>query len=626
MVRAQVIFVGISLGTALVCTQPALAQSEARWSSLALFLGSLPANEGLLRTHLEARAEALRAGDEEQAHLALGLFEEAKEALGAPNAVVAAASLVEEAKDFRADGELERAIQGVRRALRLAPDLLSAHWLHIALLVQDNPARLARIFPALTSMTSAWIRSFRNQVHLAGLIGIAFWLGVLIASVMTALVVFGRYSRYQAYDFAKCMPRVLGTGEVQLLMAVAILLPLVLGFGVLTALVLTLGLSLAYQSRAERVLSGFVLLMVGLTPLIIAGLAPLLVFNGSRIDHMTSVLEEAFADRALVALRQHIERHPSDSLGSYVLGVRAARRSDWRRASEHFLAAETTRSTAGVLNNLGVLAYRVGDHEAAEAYLLRAIRKGGWAQPSFNLGLIRQARGDMESAQQLLGQARDIAPSVIAMTEADRAEAIEKRFLWIWVSSVQLWGGLYNLDTSELGVTQTQLWQFVGGFMPVWVMPVWVLFVLLLGVQSFRIEVKSAACIRCGAPAIASESPLHCTQCQSIFTSSKAVSFTARQAKEREVAGHRWRTRWLERFAAVVPGLINLVSGRPGRGFAELTVFCVLASLFLTRSSLRFHAWHLPDGGETEAAFGFGILLLLGVLSLVSIRRYAMGR
>ncbi|MEL6185489.1 MAG: hypothetical protein AAFU79_12770, partial [Myxococcota bacterium] len=312
--------------------------------------------EERLRAHLEVRAAAARAGDLAGAELALGLVEEARDALGAPNAIFAAVVLIEEAQTLRDQEDLGEALELSDRALRLAPDLLPGHWLHIQLLIDQDPTRVARIAQAVGALASAWIRSFRNQIHLLSLVVGVLVLGLTSAWAGVALVLLGRHLRYLGSDLARGLPRLLGGAELALLLFLGILLPGALGFGWPSSIALGLGLTLAYQSRAERVLSLTGIALVSALPWIASWSAPLVAFHGSRVDHLAAVLEEALAEPAEATLRSRLRKHPDDGLAGLVLGIRAVRRSDLRAARPLLQEAARARPRDVVtLNDLGVV-------------------------------------------------------------------------------------------------------------------------------------------------------------------------------------------------------------------------------------------------------------------------------
>ena len=577
-----------------------------------------PMTEVRLRAHLEARAAALRNGDEETAELALGLLEEAKDALGARNAVTPAAVLLEEAKVARARGDLGLALARTARALRLAPDLLAAHWLKLNLLVEEDAFQVARIARSAVRMGRAWTHAFRNQIHLLTLVTASVLLGLVAAVCVLAVSLLARHLRYQAYDLSRDLPKVIGSGEMALLLVLLVLLPGAFGLGWPTSLALALSLTLAYQSPFERMLSVAGVAAVSAAPWLAALAAPLLAFHGSRVDQVCRVLEETMVEPAEGALKTHLARHPDDALTALVLGIRAARRSDYGNARALLEKAVVADPSDPVINNnLGVVEYRVGNHESAEQRFFAAAEQQVYAEPALNLSLLAAERGDFEEAERQLRSARRLGGRLIDDTLGKAGLPTGSRLSLIPVETSRLWSELYRLDQTEVGATSAQLWRFVGGRVEEWSIPAWGLLSLAVGLLGFRTADRSHSCRKCGAPATRE----HCTQCQSVFVDIAAVPPGARALKEREVRIYQRVLRSAEVMASFVPGLPLLFGGRAVRGFFQLLVFTVLMSMLALRGGLAVHGWHVPGNGGGQRIVMFMVVLCTAGLSLMSLRR-----
>lgn len=584
--------------------------------------GPIPVTEDRLRAHLEVRATALRSNDSASAELALTLLEEARDALGAPNAIVAAAVLLREAQAAKTRGDLEDALSRTKRAIRLAPDMLSAHWAHIKLLVELDGTKVARIVDASTRMAAAWLRGFRNQVHLLSLVAAALLFGSGLSIGLLVVVLLARHLRYQAHDLSQATPKVIGGGEITLILVLALLLPGALGLGWPASIALGLGLTLAYQTRSERTLSVAGIVLLSLSPWLAGLAAPLVAFHGSRVDHLARVLEEAFVRPSEVPLNEHLRTHPEDGMTALVLGIRAARRSDLELARELLSSAvRAWPQDPTTLNNLGVVEYRLGEHERAERHLRAAAAHGlNTAAPNLNLSLIASDRGNFDDAERFLRQARESDEQLVASVQNKAGLPLESRMTMIAVPRERLWAELYGLDGDDVGATRGQIWRMVGGRVGEWSIPAWGLLALAIGLLGFRMRRPSGPCVRCGAPADLEADGGHCPQCQSVFFGSVGVTPAVRKAKERQVLGYQRRRVWLERVAALVPGCGALIAGKTVPGFTLLMPFCVIASLVLVRGWLSAHAWHVPDNGAGSWLLGAAGGVVIGLLSLMSVR------
>lgn len=605
---------GPSSGEAVPVRPPRLVLAEPERAA--------PITEARLRAHLEVRAAALRAGDASGAELSLGLLEEARDRLGASNAVVPAAVLLEEAHRARDAGDVELAVERVARALRLAPDLLAAHWLHVNVLVELDPTRVARIIYAILEMGRAWTRGFRNQVHLLTLVLAAGLLGMVMAIGAFAGVLLARHLRFLAHDLSQGLPKVIGGGEMSLILLLLAVLPGTLGLGWPASAALALGMTLAYQTSTERVIAGLSIGLVSAAPWIAGGSAPLLAYHGSRVDHLSRVLEEALSQPSEAVLKTHLRHHPQDGLTALVLGVRSARRGDLSIARTLLeQAAESWPQDPMVLNNLGVVQYALGSHEAAEALFRTAARAGSLAAPHLNLSLIASDRADFETADRALRVARGIDSVLTERVAAKAGLPAETRMVLVEVPGGRLWRELYALDREEVSATRAQLWRWVGGRVQEWSVPAWGLLALALGLLGFRTREPTGPCSSCGAPALRDAPNGHCPQCQTVFAASQAVAPTARATKTREVRRHQWRKRWGAVLAALIPGLGSLLIGRTLTGFAQLTLFCMVVALVLLRGLLSLHAWHVPGDGSGRGIVIAAALVVGLSLSLFSVRR-----
>lgn len=586
-----------------------------------------PATEEALKAHLEVRSAALRAGDRAGADLALGLLEEARDALGARNAILPAAILLDEARSALSEGDDALALERSEQAIRLAPSLLGAHWLAINVLIERDATRVATIGAACVRMFGAWGGTFRNQVHLTGLLLATVLVGLAGAVVLVSLVWSAKYLRFIAHDLSRGLPAVVGTGEMAILLVIAVLLPGVLGLGWPSSVALALGLTLAYQRPLERVVSGVGIFAIAVAPWTVASTAPLIAFHGSRVDHLARTMDQALARPSEIALLERLETDPDDGLAYLVLGARAARRRDGERARQLLeKAVALGEEPAVALNDLGVVELRLGEHDQAERRFEEAARLGGYAEPLVNSSFMAGDRGDFNLAERLMRSAREIDPAVAERAEARAGLPTDHRLMLLGVPSMRLWSELYHLGKAELGATRRQLWQWVGGGSPEWTIPAWSMFALAIGLLGFRTRPRSRACSRCGVPAVEEGTSVTCTQCQSVFGGARGISTAARAAKERDVRAHLRARRISRALASLLPGLRGLLEGKTLLGGTLLTLACVVLALLLTRHGLWMHAWHIPGDGSGRHLVGIFVGMVMTSMVSVSVLRMAWRR
>ena len=524
-----------------------------------------------LRVHLEVLAAAIRSKDMRRVDLAVYLIEEARDVLGAPNAILASTFLLQEAKAARNIGQLTHALHLAQQAIRLSPDLLGGHWLNIELIVLNDPARLALVLRAFWAMVGAWGRSFRNQVNLVYSVIVFFGWGAAATWVLFAVILFIRYARYQAHDLALNLPWVFGWGEMALTLALAIILPTILNLGWPASVALILGLTLAYQNRREQILSYLGLILIFLSPCLVEGFAPLVAFPGSRMDHLAIVSEEAQPGNSEEMLKAYSQKHKSDGLTQLVLGLQAARRSNTRDAMRYFEASTVARpQLAEAFNNLGVIKYRMGEVRAAKKNIKKAIEIGSSAPVYLNLSLIELSEGDLDSAHRLNYDAYNLNSEITMRFRNTEGLPIEERFVLLKAPLASLWSELFRMAPQDTSATRAELWEAViKAKTPPWHMPAWSLFSLFLGLMGFFSKERSQACSRCGYPAVKQGKVVYCSQCHSIASSARAIAPAARQAKEREVRAYQLWSSWREQISAFLPGCFGLL-----RGERTLSSFC----------------------------------------------------
>ncbi len=587
-----------------------------------------PMTELQLRTHLEVHAAAMRRGDQAGAELALGLFEEAKEALGSRNEVLAASLLLAEAKAARRGGELEVALARAERAVQLAPDLLAARWVELELLVDLDATRVARIARAGFGLLAAWGRGIRNQVHLVTVLGAALFLGAAAAIALLAVAMLVRHLRCLASELARGLPAVLGPGEVGLGALVLVLLPGLLGLGWPASVALALGFTLPWQSSRERVLCGAGLLLVSASPWLAGMAAPLVAFHGSRVDVQAAVLDEALADRSERQLDHLSREDPSDTFSALVLGLRAARRSDLllaRRLLERTTRSDPSDPVAG--NALALVEYRLGERDVAERRLA-AVLDQGRAEPHLNLALLLTDRDDFEGAEREIRKARDLDPEATERMLARAGLPVGSRLSWMSVETSRLWTELYQLDEGQVGATRAALRGRVAGPVHDLVLPGIAALAVFFGLLGFMLPHRSRPCERCGEMAEPQPTGGLCSQCQSVFLVGRLVSPDSRLRKERQVRSHGRRQRLLQIGSSFVPGLEWVVSGRaPVLGFVAVASFCALAGLawVLSAGGLGLNAWSGPADvfagrSAASAIAAVGVLAMAGTF-LLAVRR-----
>ncbi|MBX2811368.1 MAG: hypothetical protein KTR25_06150 [Myxococcales bacterium] len=587
---------------------------------------SVAASEVRLRAHLEMLSHFRRTGDVAQAELALSLVEQARDELGAPNAIQASIYLMYEAKKAEQQRDLVQAVRLAQQAVRLSPDVLGLHSLYIKLLIWYHPAQIRQIAQACWHGITAFGRSFRNQVYFVQLTVVILLLGLSSAWTIFAIILLMRYGRYMSSDLAKYLPPFLGTHKLMVGLGLLVSLPLLVPIGWPASVMLGLTLTLAYQRPCERILSGAGVVFFSLSPIAISLLGSILAFAGSRVDHLSVVLEEALTRGSQVTLQQRVTTYPEDGVAQLILGHRAARSTGYEQALHYFEAAARVFSESSYpINNIAVLKYRLGDVDIAEAMLRRVVSWEPCPEVLFNLALMYQNRGKLEQSQALMRRAQKVQSFWDKRFDVSGNKPVEEQLRLVKPHYGVLWRELINEPASSKMLLP--LWLVVTGVRSsVWFIPAWGCVALAIGMLGFLSRHRSASCTKCGEPTlICPGEPLQCSQCQSIFASAKAISPITRGAKELQVQNYQRRVTLMNRLAAFVPGGAELFrANQILLGFLVLVSFCGLLSVpTAARWIGTYHTWYLPDGGELYRLLVVGILGIGGLMSAYSLRREA---
>jgi tetratricopeptide (TPR) repeat protein len=575
-----------------------------------------------LKNAIEARARALRSGDQTVADAELQTMMDVRQQLRARNVVVASASLIHEASEALSIGRLDRAIDLAEAASKLSPDLPAGHWLRFRLYLKRNWAQFDKISASLADLFSAKVGCFRNLVVL-----ISNTLGILSLAVLATIIGFTliqafKYLRYSAHDLVRVLPSWFGAGEGVMLLIIAIATPLVFGFGVAPSLVIALGVIYAYQTFEERTLSKWAMSILALAPGLIFISAPLVTFHGSIADALDSASTEAFAtDAEERLLRYEHGAGSNDIQASLVLARRYRMRGDLASAENEYrkaLLAQPNNTVAR--NNLGTLLYLEGRDEQAKATFQVAANASEYAEPFLNLASLLVDSSNFDEANGAIERARRVNRDLTELyTKFDSTVPTAKKLFDAEIGGT-LWARLLDAETDQRLSVTAEVWHFLGGETPWFAMPFVVLLIaaaaIALGRKGDQMNL-SVACPKCGIPAERDAPARYCEQCQSIFLKGIAVEPVLRLEKETDVRNYQRRRRWVERGLSVLAGGGHMFGERPWLGAGLLFLFCLLLANMLWSEGLIVHPWSL--GREASASLpqllscGFGALALIGL-------------
>ncbi|MCA9555727.1 MAG: tetratricopeptide repeat protein, partial [Myxococcales bacterium] len=570
--------------------------------------------------HIEARAVALRSGDENLADLELALIEESRLTLAARNVVSVSAELIQEAKVAMELGRLDIAAQRAEVAARLSPDLEGAHWMRVRVYWRMDPPQIELAIGAMKDLLRARFTVFRNQISFLTELLTLFSLAVVASIVAFALLQFLKYVRYPAHDLARKVPAFIGGGEMAILLTALVLMPFGLGFGLAPSLALGIVTVLAYQTTRERVVSAMLLFALAVGPAAIYLAAPLVSFHGSVVDAMAEASSEAFARDAEVRLATRATRG-SDYASGMVLAHRLRQRGDLAGAEAAYAKAITAEpQDPAAQNNLGVVLLLRGRMDDAEAAFRRATSNRGGAEPYLNLALLAADRGRFDESSRLMEQARALDPQLVARHTL-LSGTVGKKAAVASPSESLLWQQLFTVGREEAPAITAEIWAPMGGSLSPWVSTGVVVIIGLLGVVLVRRATGlSVACPKCGLPARRSTQGQLCDQCKSVYLASIAVEPRLREKKEAAVRRHQFRRRWGERFLAVAAGAGHMVGGRPLAGLLLFFPFVMLALGIWVGEEATVHPWYVFVDEASRDARWVAAGVVMGLLSLLSLK------
>ncbi len=577
-----------------------------------------------------------------------------------------AAHLSMEAGDHKTAGHLARA------AVRLAPDLPDPHYRLAAI------SRAERRSPVKTvrDITHAWSREWRHLPSRMQFIGNR--LGLALLTFGFAVFVFGTTLVFKhlptlAHDLHHLFPRGVLPFQTGLLLLFVLLLPLILGVGVLPLFLVWLVVPWCYQSRTERVV---VILMLVAT----AFYAPLLRIADHAIRHDETPLarhhfcfDSECSEPELERLREACAR-PVPSEGACLALARVLVRRDGRDAA---LLAEasrvldavtpdaTTLGRAGALMRGHILHARAVAHcraqqlrgaetldeefdqlskDALDAYH-HAHHLGAGAEALLGKSLLAFRRGERETGRQWLDDARAADARLVSDYELENvpARAVgpcdESMDANRWLMSIDFpFGQEFIAGLRETSLSTLVLPRFntllMGAVSPVALAPLalaLVFLAVLLSALGRRLRPSwrcgicgGVGCLRCRRELCALDI---CEECLYIrikgsFVDAKDLWF--RQRRIQDAAAARARAGRL--LSLFLPGTGHLFQGRALAGLLLMALF----SLTLTNAlfpTVFVPDWvGLADGGATRAArFGWGaaclFVYLITMISSARIRR-----
>lgn len=635
---------GSALGT-LEATLQSLSQQEASNPFLPLARGALTTlrkGRGFQAAAAKASGMAgdrvavrwllyhafLRLGEREAADNELRQIRGIRDRLGLDRIAYLGWHLAHWAEELAA----QRDFQGAEAALALAeefdPDAPGISFARARIFLRRASPR------ALTSLMKGWWMSLASPFYgprrwadiLTSLL-FAIPLGLLLVGILLIL----RVTPLFQHDLTEATRRRIPPATQGLLPIALYLLPVIIGFGLLPAVMLSLLPLGIYLKGRERLLWGALVLSLLVLPGGYRLVATMITTTTS--PRFTALLQVEEGDRgkgAEAVLRRWAQETPHDILPRFYLGRVRRSQGELKQGIETYSQAQALApQEAAIWTNRGNLAFLDGDlAQAQDAYEKAISLDPDLPYPRFTLSQLLTERLLLEQAQQEYARAVREIPMLGSRLQQAAADGRNRVIVDAPLPGTQLWRqipfvGSPSPEVAEslwgrrfLGVSLARLPWVVGGYILAFGGMVW-----------FRKRRRFArTCQECGR--------VFCARCQRVLGEVRLCTRCGIIEKAREGGlppgvksvppdEAQKEPRWIGLALSLIPGGEGLYRGRTLWGFVLLTVTLVVASPLLGK--VLAPATYLP-GGSLPYHVATSILLVFCLYLLTAVAHTGSGR
>jgi tetratricopeptide (TPR) repeat protein len=594
----------------------ALAEGQKKILPLSGTLADLAAIWEQRRIHQQQRDFGLAQAD-------LKRFLELKDELNIRNIFMHANVLIREADQARQAEDQKSAERLLDAAVEMAPDFAGVHLARTSLWFSQSPFKVGRLFGGLWDAAEASFRDPLSANRLMVNLVTGLLLGLGLSGAIFILVHFLRYLSLYLHDFHHLFPRGVARLQTAFLGVLVLLIPILFRMGLLSVLLLWALIAWIYQERWERLVTFLVVAFFALSPFALNWVVSGMTVPDSVVADLSAVALGPADSRSVNRLKSRLKRQPENHVILATLGSLYKRTGNLDLAGELLdRALKLKPNEAVLLNNLGNVRFLGGDLKGAIKFYDRAIQsRPDLAVPYYNLSKAYYRSLDLNKGKQHRTHALRLDPEGIQRVN-QRAESRRANYVvadlaipreWVSVQNSRHDGKKPERATKNLwlawgGSGSTDSFPFVGA-------GVVVLFGLILLLR--RKVYFSSGCVRCGRPVCRRcSSELRddtvCSQCFHAFVHrEQGIDAKSRISKEIQIRQYRRRREGIARgITFLLPGVGQLIKGRPLLGTLFLTVFCcVIVQVLLGHGVMR-----------DAAALGVGIdwlklapLLVLGL-------------
>lgn len=282
------------------------------------------------------------------------------------NLEVQAQVLIREAARAKQRGDREDAVSLLDAAARVAPDLSAVYRARGGLYFSEDPGNIKRWgFELLTSF-QVYLLNPLNQNRLLVNLVVVLLLGIGLLATIFIVVQLLRYGRLLFHDFHHIFPYEVARFQTLIVGMLLLLLPILLGAGLLITLLWWLMAVWLYQGWSTRSIS---LVMVGffaVTPIALDWIVNQLAVLGSRSEDLIAIEHGAAPRQNLERISKELERQPEDVALLATMAHYHKRVFELGRAHELYDRALRLKPNSEVLlNNMGNVLYLEGNIDSA---------------------------------------------------------------------------------------------------------------------------------------------------------------------------------------------------------------------------------------------------------------------
>lgn len=617
----------IGIGIGILFSRVAQAQTPSEYS---LDLPTLESSPSLQKLQQQAQDwyQTAKSGRKELAKRRLdGLFQLMRDR-GISNMIAVSHVLLALGDRQLRRGRYEEARDDYEQAKRFAPILAAPDYRLAWLSLQTQmsaPQHAIQFFG--NAVRKEWEDPFQRAYVLRqalmfvclglGLLFLLWWLFLLIRSLRTL-----------DFDFREMFPTGVTLQQLRIFTIFLLLMPILMGGGIIEVLLVWVAFSWFYQTMAERVLSTIGMIFLSLFPQAFLWIGHLGALSGSQIETVY-LLNEADPPTHLVSRAEEaLSRSPRSVDLLWSLGNYAKRNGEIQKARAYYMRAWSFEKAAGLTLNLGNLDFyeREGD-KAYKRY--HSILNDRAAQPQvyYNIGQLMKYSKNMQTLQQgaeyrsaaILGRGGRIADDFNKLMRPQiNRYVMESTF------------PIERYERAVFSPRDTpfsrQMWSLLARWIPYdladWSGVAWAALLWLL-LPIGRLFRRGDSCKKCGVIKLLSETQderqidlppnaVICGRCIRSFASSEEGA--PRRRVQKELAAGRWQARraLLERIlSALTLGGGHVLQERSLKGF----FFFFLLSFYAAWWWFSLSPWPHPLSLEMESTWwpqiGAGGILLL---------------